>query len=72
MDATCNERSLTVSEEVQQKLVQLCSLLAVLRMSAFVLEATAETQMNTLWLAHDMSIEVATMLGCIAPTLSNC
>lgn len=70
MDATRNERSLAVSEDVQNKLVQLCSLLAVLRMSAFALEATVETQMNALWLAHDISIEVAAMLGCIAPVIT--
>lgn len=72
LNTTHDERGLAVSEDVQHKLVQLCSLLAVVRMSAFALEATVETQMNVLWLAHDISIEVATMMGCIGPAISGC
>jgi hypothetical protein len=53
-----NTRSQAFSEETHTKLTQLCSLLSVMRMTSFVLEATEETQLNVLGLAHDLSLDV--------------
>ena len=70
MNSDNNDRGTAVSENAQQKLVQLCSLLAALRTGAFVLEVTEETQLNLLWLAHDIALDVAHQIGCSIPGIS--
>ena len=63
-----NERGMAVPEDAQHKLVQLCSLLAALRAGSVLLEVTEETQINLLWLAHDLALDVShTLCTAIAP-----
>ncbi|WP_147297855.1 hypothetical protein [Trinickia dinghuensis] len=63
MNCDDNNRGEAVPESAQHKLAQLCSLLAALR-SVGQLELTEETQINLLWLAHDLALDVSTQLGC--------
>ncbi|MFT0167524.1 hypothetical protein ACLKMY_00650 [Paraburkholderia mimosarum] len=63
-----NIRSNAVSEETRNRMKQLASLLALLRMPAVVLEATEETQMNVLALAHELSSEIVERLSSASGT----
>lgn len=69
MNITKEIRGMADPEVAQHKLTQLCSLLAVLRTSAFVLEATEETQLNLLWLAHDLSLEATRHLSSLTSAM---
>jgi hypothetical protein len=60
-----NERGMAVPESAHHKLAQLCSLLAALRAGGLLLEVTEETQINLLWLAHDLALDITHQLGCI-------
>ncbi|WP_321810107.1 hypothetical protein [Burkholderia sp. BCC1985] len=56
-------------EDTQRKLTQLCSLLAITRMPAFVMEATEETQMDVLALAHELALDISRQLNDPLPSL---
>ena len=58
MNRENNQRGMAVPESAHHKLTQLCSLLATLRAGNVLLEVTEETQINLLWLAHDLALEV--------------